>query len=307
MRRPTPSVCLAVSAFRSDEAVIALLRTASDERSRRLFHHVVVVDSLGSGRIPDVIEAEGWSWVTYLDSPTNLGSAGNLALRLATAAKLGSDYCFAINHDGELNHAVVERLVEFARTRPGLGAAYPLRYLSSRGGFDVTGTQRLPLPARIIRNAPVEPWLRVYWSSSNAALYSLEPVRRGLLPWGDLWMGWEDLEYGWQLDEAGFEQFMVCDARLSDNYEYNATSLLGTQVHVSEKPAWYAYYHPRNLILAARRSGRSPLTRMVVAGRVAQEFVVTTVLRRQKRLRYRLLLDGVVDGLRGRSGKGRLP
>lgn len=294
-----PRVCLAISSFRNDASVIRLLLQPA---VLELFEHVFVVDSLGMGEIERVLVEHGLeNRVTYHSSPENLGSAGNLALRLQLAADAGFDFAYALNHDGEVKEQAIRKLIEFAATRPRLGAAYPLRFLSHRGLYDLTGTSNAPRPLKGSPHPPREPEVPVSWSSSNGALYGLEPVRAGLRPWADLWMGWEDMGYGWLLKRNGYEQYIVTAAEVCDDYEYAKASIRGMQI--CEKPAWYAYYQARNLVLITRRNRRSPANYAIVAGRLAQEFVLTTLFRPNKRKRYGLLARGLRDGAIGCSGK----
>jgi GT2 family glycosyltransferase len=207
-------VGLAISAYRSDDSVERLLREAVP-LVPSTFDRILVVDSLGSGRIPELIARESWQSVQYVNSPVNLGSAGNLAERLERLVFDGCDFIYAVNHDGSVDAETVKRLLRFAEDRPRLGAAYPLRRYSGRGGkFDLTGTSMFPRPFFGSLRRPLEDSLRVYWSSSNGALYCAKPVREGLLPWRDFWMGWEDLAYGWLLEDHGYEQYVVSDAEV---------------------------------------------------------------------------------------------
>ncbi|MDQ3030790.1 MAG: glycosyltransferase [Myxococcota bacterium] len=300
-----PRVCLAISSFRNDEPVRRLVEAALADGSP--FERIFVVDSLGTGAIDGSVRARWGDRVSFLCAEENLGSAGNLAKRLELAAEAGFDYVYALNHDGAVDFANVRELLRFVGTRPRIGAAYPLRWLARRGRYDITGAQSLPLPLRSAEAVDSDTPLRVTWSSSNGALYSLAPVREGLLPWADLWMGWEDMGYGWLLDRNGWEQYIVPSARADDDYEYSTHRFLGRTLHLADKPAWYAYYQIRNLILITRRNERPRLDRAVVAMRLAQELTLTAAFRSQKALRYRLLASGLVDGLRNRSGKWRLP
>ncbi len=105
-------VALAISAFKSDSQVLNLL-TRAFAAEQPQFGAVIVVDSLGSGRIERAVEENGWA-VRYINSPTNLGSAGNLDLRLRTAAETGLKWCLAVNHDGEVTPAKAAKLVAHA-------------------------------------------------------------------------------------------------------------------------------------------------------------------------------------------------
>ncbi len=158
--------------------------------------------------------------------------------------------------------------------------------------FNLTGTRELPLPAMFVESPPQEALIDVFWSSSNGALYSTAPAKRGILPWSAMWMGWEDLEYGWRLSDHGYRQVIVRDAIYSDNYEYKQTWLAKT----IDKPSWRSYYSFRNLILAVRRSRNHPLFYTVVFYRILLELVMIVLVRDFKFTRLRNTCRGIWDG-----------
>lgn len=302
----TSRVAVVISSFRGDDSVLALLRAAAQVEAPP-WQRILVVDSLGSGKVARAIADEGWTWAEYRSHAVNLGSAGNLAARLTWAAREDFDYAYALNHDGRLEAATVRGLVQSAERRASttrVGAVYPLRRYVGRGHrYDLTGKTRLPIPFVGTAKRPTESF-RVYWSSSNGALYALEPARQGLLPWADFWMGWEDLAYGWLLDDQGYEQWVEASVDFDDDYE---TREVFEGLVVTEKPAWYAYYQMRNLLLASRRTRQSPLARMMIAARFGLEATLTLAVRRDKARRLRLLGRGIRDGLNDVSGKGPVP
>lgn len=300
-----PTVHLVISSFRHDAGVERVLRRVHDGPVS-VFDKCIVVDSQGTGAIPALIDERGWDDVIYRSAEENLGSAGNLAERLRLAARLGGDFAYAVNHDGDVDLNVVLALLAEAQRTPDVGAVYPLRYLPSREQYDLTGTRRLPLPFHGSVAVPASPVIDVHWSSSNGALYSMHPVRKGILPWADLWMGWEDMAYGWALEESGYRQLVVTGARTEDNYEYRAHAVGARALHVTDKPAWYTYYGARNLVLLLRRPWRPAALPAVVALRILVEAAVIMLLRPHKLLRYRLLGHGVLDGLRNRAGRRQL-
>jgi len=302
---PSPKVALAISAFRSDAAVASLL-AGLGRGDAYPFSHVLVVDSLGSGSLRDPPASIRTPYF-YENAAQNLGSAGNLARRLALAAEVGADYVYAVNHDGTVDAGVIRALVEVALEHPRLGAAYPLRFYEQRGTYNMTGRYATPGPARGVMEPPTEPTLEVSWASSNGALYALEPVRRGLTPWADLWMGWEDLGYGWVLQRSGYAQLVVTRALVVDNYEYRRVRILGRELTITDKPSWYTYYQIRNLILCTRRAERPVRDHAMVCARVLAELALTATFRDDKVARVRGLAEGLVDGLRGRPGKWRRP
>src|SRR5271170_3566370 len=184
-------VVLAISAFRSDEAVLAILGSLF-AAGRSPFGAVIIVDSLGSGRIEAVAKERGWP-VTYENAPVNLGSAGNLAQRLDLAASMEADWCYAINHDGYVDVKIVARAIALGEKLERAGAIYPLLCYSLRDHlYDAPRTDLRPFTQTMERRPSKGP-LPVAWGSSNMALYNLTSVRQGVRVWSDLWMGWEDL------------------------------------------------------------------------------------------------------------------
>jgi GT2 family glycosyltransferase len=291
-------IWLVISSFRNDEQVIGIIdqvhKSAPD-----LFEQILVVDSNGTGRMPELIHQRGWIDVEYRTYEKNLGSGGNLAERLRIAAAAGADYAYAVNHDGHVDPDVVRALLQAAAAITNLGAAYPLGYFISVGLYNLTGTRELPLPRKLVRSVRQGPLINVFWSSSNGALYSLEPARKGILPWEAMWMAWEDLEYGWRLFDKDYRQVIVRDAVFCDNNEY-AQSGLG---NITDKPPWRSYYQIRNLILAVRRSRRRPLFYAVVIYRILLESGLILLVRSDKRKRLRLFWSGIVDGIHGVEGQ----
>lgn len=301
-------VALAISGYRSDDSVLALLRSvfaAGDSP----FGTVIVVDSLGGGAISEAIAANGWP-VTYINADRNLGSAGNLALRLETAAATGARWCYAVNHDGLVEPDQVRKLVAYGQSRPRVGAVYPTLVFSS-GGNRVEKPRRSLTTVASFKSEPPRQeaaCVEVAWSSSNCALYSLDAIREGLSVWADLWMGWEDLAYGWLLGKKGWLQLQCLDVLVVDSYEFHPVRLFGRTRYVASKPNWYAYYQMRNLILIARRSGGEACTRSELLRRVVAGVGGRLLLPRPGRLAwFGNFLKGIAAGMKGVTGKGPVP
>src|SRR5689334_7284498 len=104
---------LVISSFRNDDAVLNLIEQAHHSASG-LFERILVVDSQGTGRVPQTIADRGWHDVEYLSFDENLGSGANLAERLKAAASAGADYAYAVNHDGEIDPDVISKLLAAA-------------------------------------------------------------------------------------------------------------------------------------------------------------------------------------------------
>ena len=297
-----PVVWLVISSYRNDQEILQTLEHVHLHQEK-LFGQILVVDSEGTGEVPRMVAHRGWRDVTYRSYDVNLGSGANLRERLRLAAEGGADYAYAINHDASLDFRVVTALVEAARSIQNLGAAYPLAYFSSAGRYNLTGTRELPLSRKLVASVNQGPLIDVFWSSSNGALYSTHPPKRGVLPWEEMWMGLEDLEYGWRLSDHGYRQVIVTDAVFQDNNEYVSTKL----GRVTSKPAWRTYYFSRNLILAIRRSRKRPLFFLVTAYRIVLEAGLILLARSTKIQRLRYLWLGTIDGIRGAAVRRQIP
>ncbi len=298
-------VCMVISSFRNDAEVLALVAQARELTD--LFERVIVVDSLGhDGMAERVRAAAGELPAEYVSAHRNLGAAGNLKERLQRAANTGATYAYALNHDAKLDASVARKLVEVANARPNAAATYPLRRLIARGNrYDVSGLSPWPWLSRSQRKLPTQRLLPAHWSSSNGALYRLDVVRAGHVPWEDLFHGFEDIEYGWRLEAAGYEQLMVSDAIVDDNYEFASHGPLRLPIYLVAKPPWLSYYFSRNLLMASRRS--STARTAVATARIAFEMCVTVAARKNKLERLTNLATGVVDAVRGRGGKWKYP
>ena len=299
------NIALAISSFKSDSQVLNLLSRAF-AADQPQFGAVIVVDSLGSGAIERAIEENGWR-VRYINSETNLGSAGNLDLRLRTAAEMGLEWCFAVNHDGEVTPAKVAELVAHAASGERIGAVYPQLIFERAGSRPDSPRTSFSTYGLIAKGSDHNGCLEVLWSSSNGALFRLDAIREGVTAWPQLWMGYEDLAIGWELHRRGWKQILCADVQVEDDYEFRPAHFLGRTVYLPTKPPWYTYYHVRNQLLIQRGTKGSALSRTSVATRFLVDIALILFARRQKATRLRLLFRGLADGLRGVSGKGPVP
>lgn len=294
-------VALAISAFRSDDDVIALLDTVF-AGGRSPFAAVIVVDSLSSGRIERTIAERGWD-VRFWNAPTNLGAAGNHAKRMELAAATDAEWCYCLNADGELRFDTIAALLDSARGQDRVGAVYPRRFRPNRGNsWEAPRTSFLPLPTRVRTDREPAGDRDVLWSSSNGALYHLAPARAGLFMPTQIWMGWEDLAYAWVLWRAGWRQILSERASITDPYEHRRVSVLGRELYIHDKPPWISYYTVRNLILVVRMAGFGVKGWLAVLLRYTQEMGIALVFKDRKLRRARMLTKGLIDGLRGRTG-----
>lgn len=293
-------VSVVISSYRGSAA--PLVRGLAERGIVDRFASVIVVDSGLSPDLKGLCDAAG----VMLDSEPsmNLGSAGNLARRLYRASETSARWAFAVNHDGRIDYDTVAALTKIGdrleENGEPVGAVFPRRRFPNRDNAYGAPARGVDLLWWRKGAEPTDGLTETCWSSSNAALYSLRPLRRGVLPWADFWMGWEDLAFGWALGDAGYRQFIANQVVLDDDYEYHTVRRGPIRLRLSNKPAWYEYYFARNLLFAASRTNR-PLA--AVAAKLATEVVLAATFRREPLHRLALLARGTLDGLKGRAGK----
>ena len=240
-------VGVAISCFKNDDAVIELVRKIISESWP--VEAIIIVDSLGGGKIQEHLDINKIKNAEYYNYDVNLGSAGNLKKRLLLSAKKDWDFVLALNHDALVTKLTLLELLKY-KDIPNLGAIYPLKYFPSKKFYDYSGTREVgPWRSFGEKSPSKDQLIPCIWSSSNGALYNLKPVREGIIPDENLWMGWEDYLYGLDLKSSGYQQFLVSNALCEDSYEFRVKRLGFTRVVLASKPSWYTYYNTRNLFL----------------------------------------------------------
>ena len=303
----TGSVAIAISAFRSDAAVISLLELIFADPHPEV-RSVIVVDSLGSGMVAEIAAVRQWQ-LQYENVNTNLGSAGNLARRMELAAETGAEWCLCLNHDANWETDRLSAMLSAAHSLPRVGAVYPMldhsprdpRWEDGRRNFRPSaGTRYSEIPTD-------EPATEVLWSSSNSALYSLTPLSEDIAIMSDLWMAYEDLAYGIALHQGGWIQLSCRSARLTQVFDYVPRRFLCRTLHIPDKPVWYPYYNVRNLILIWQQYGSEGVSLTTISWKLIQSSLRTLLLEDNKVKRLRLLYLGTRAGIRGETGKGPYP
>jgi GT2 family glycosyltransferase len=294
---------VAISNFENDDSVIELVSRILEEKWS--IEGIIVVDSFGKGKIPEHIAANSLANISYHNFDENLGSAGNLRERLVLAAQKEWDYVLALNHDAMVQKSTFEALISYAGME-NIGALYPLKYFPKKDFYDYSGMKEVgPWRSFGPKIPPKNQLLPYKWSSSNGALYSLEPSRLGILPNKDLWMGWEDYLYGLDLLKGGYKQFVVTDAVCEDNYEFEEKIFGGIKIQLSAKPSWYHYYRTRNLWLILCYHYPSPIRFLMIFSRTLLETIMIILgwEKTNKIESIKLQVIGLLHGIQNKKGK----
>jgi len=297
------SVVVAISAFRSDQAVVKLLEQIISDPHPDVVS-IVVVDSLGSGKLPGQFSSLNWP-VAYKNSDCNLGSAGNLFERISYAADARADWCFCLNHDANWEAARLEKMLKVARSNYNVGAVYPVLHYGNRERPWEAGRNRFVPSAskRFAEKPDRELAAEVMWSSSNGALYATAPYHQGVEVMKQLWMGYEDLAYGIALFQAGWLQLVCNDAVLSDIFDLLERKFLGKSFYIHDKPAWYSYYGMRNLLLIRAKYGAGGVGYPVIIKKFFHSALRIVLLENKKSEKLLELFRGFLHGFFKINGK----
>ena len=304
-----PRVAISISCFKSNNEARQLLTKIVSEGWE--CERILIVDSLGTEEFDKLISKFCLiDKVLYFNSEFNLGSAGNLNKRLIWANNLDMDFVLALNHDAIITHSVYNELISYTRRTEKIGALYPLRYLKQRGVYDLSGKNYFPRSVVGSTIRPNSDIIDVYWSSSNGALYSTKPIRdlNSIYPDKNLWMGWEDYLYGLQIHKMGYSQLIITKAETIDNYEYKNINIFSKNKIFSDKPIWYCYYDPRNLLLIAKNRLKSPILFIYILLRILLGIIIIPIkYKNNKKMALKYYLFGIRDGLLNIDGKWILP
>ena len=298
---------VAISNYKNDEQVFHLINRISKEEWD--VEGIIVIDSLGDAKFIKDLDEKVSGKIIYKNYDYNLGSAGNLSKRLLLAREQKWDFVLALNHDALVTKSTLEALKKHTDIE-SLGALYPSKYYTDKGFYDFSGTKEVG-PWRSFGPSikPDEDLISHIWSSSNGALYSLKPIREGIIPREELWMGWEDYLFGLDLRQAGYKQYLVCDATCDDNYEFQEKDFGIFKIKLAAKPQWYHYYRTRNLWLIAFHYHRSFIRIFFVFIRTFAEAVLIAFgwERTNKFNALKLQFQGLIHGLLNQKGKKEIP
>lgn len=236
--------------------------------------------------------------VTFLGLPRNLGYTGGNNVGLRRALALGCDAALLLNNDVVVPPDAIGRLVEALEADAGLGIVGALNVDPADGKTVVEAGVRMDLvwlDAHLVppRTHGVERVDKVMGSAMLVRSAVLREV--GLLD-ERYFLYWEDTDFCFRARARGHGVAVSYDARV----------LHGP--HGTSNPRVRAYFMNRNALLFL--SSHLPLHRRLLPQALLVARGVKDVLKHALGGAgievSRAIADGLVDGLTGRTGKGRL-
>lgn len=127
-----------------------------------------------------------------------------------------------------------------------------------------------------------------------AVLQRVGPMRE------DFFIDWVDVEWCFRARRLGYALRGVFDARMEHRVGGDIVRVLGREVALH--PPWRHYYQVRNLVLLFRAPGLPARVRWAMAIRQIQRLGAILLAVSPRRDYIRSWVQGLVDGLRGRTG-----
>lgn len=282
-------IVLAISSYQSNVEVLNILNKIKNSKNN-YFIKIIIVDSMPNEVIHDYLRDNALD-VDYIFSDFNLGSAGNLKVRLEHASKVtNAKWCLCLNHDAFYSEDFIDSFINCkAMNYQMVGAIFPTRVYDKNSNFEKIITNDSEL---------------CDWGSSNGCIYSLEAFKTVQVR-DDLWMGWEDYLYCFELKEEGYSNYLVDTVPFIDPYEYKNISFGPFELTINDKPAWYDYYSIRNFIYSMRVV-LFKKTHVKMLGKVIINSIVLSFFRDNTITRLKNFVLGFCDGLIGKMGKREL-
>lgn len=261
----------------------------------------IVVDNGSSDKSKEKI-ADDFPEVDILSSETNRGFGGGMNLGIKEAIKQRYDYIWLLNNDVEFpKKSVLKVLVKLLQEKPGIGMATPEIYESmnsKKKWFTQGEIDWKTATANHINSSPnssAEVVKNQYIPLCSALVDTDVFCDVGLLP-EQYFLYYEDLDFGVTLRDHSYDIVTCTSTKVVHDQGGTAGG------HFDQL---FSYYQPRNLILFARKFRE----------RLHTNFSRSVAQWTAEQIAYRIINDhsvspfvqGVYDGIRGQSGKGRYP
>lgn len=146
-----------------------------------------------------------------------------------------------------------------------------------------------------------ERWTTADYLISSGSLVPIAALEK-IGPLDDsLFIDYVDIEWGLRAKAAGFQSYGAFDVRMDHRIGEKALNLAGVRL-ATHKPV-RRYYYYRNALLLCRRSYVPVSWKIHELTRLGIKFWIFALFSANRAADVRMMLKGIADGLRGRSGK----
>ena len=295
-----PALQVMLTAIRGQVAAIAVLDNASGN----------------TDQIADLIqelctESDGNIELHRNTSNLGLGAAHNKGIQLARDGKFS--HVLLLDQDSVPMNGMVERLVDASLRKSAKTpvSAVGVTYLNADNGSESFFVRFGPLKFRRLYCADRDEdgCIEADFLISSGSLISLSTLDDVGLMDEQLFIDHVDTEWFLRARDKGYHAFGVCDAIMQHGLGDTTHQInlggqrLGRRRNVPQHKPFRYYYIFRNSILLYRRSYASGLWKWNDAQRLVMIAVMFGLFKAPRLENMRMMLKGLLDGLRGRAGK----
>lgn len=265
---------------------------------------IIVVDNGSTDMSLQTLRALKQPSLILLETHRNLGFSGGNNVGIQRALADDCQYVLLLNNDAVIHASAIRILVNSFATNPRLGVAQGKIYKFSQPdciwnlGSTVAfgGAWMRAIGARQIDRGQFTQNLRIGYASGCMLFTSRTLLEKVGLLEDEFFFQCEDSDLGIRAWSNGFE--VVCLPAAQAWHKVGGSA--GRSLHL--------YYTSRNRLLLIKRHSRSFMRLLNIAVHLGVSFAkLVYVAVRERNLRdASAIVFGIVDGLRGRFGQGRL-
>ncbi len=222
---------------------------------------------------------------------------------IAAEAEPGLEFCAIFDQDSAPSERMIEALEQhhdqLSRRGP-VAQIGPYFFEHNRGIFLPFIEFRFGIPRRK-RDPGNGTWTTADYLISSGSLLSLAALKKIGNMDESLFIDYVDIEWGLRAQAAGFQSYGAFDVRMEHRIGEEALDVAGFRLAVHKPLRRYYYY--RNAVLLCRRPYISLAWKVSEMTRLGIKFVIFSTMSKRRREDFVMMMRGIRDGLRGKTGK----
>lgn len=258
--------------------------------------YVVVVDNGSESHTREVFHRVTSSKVEIIINSQNVGLASALNQGVRQVAALGFSWVLTLDQDTLVDHDLVDRLREI----------YDLYSMPDKVGL-IACNARSPISGRLYTQyrQGQETFVEVKTPMTSGSLHSVVVYER-IGPFrDDFFIEGIDLEYCLRLRKYGYKVLFSCRPLMTHAAgKGEEHRFFQRVVLVPNHPPWRYYYQLRNLLFIVREYfWQEPSWVLMALINLAKTVVRILLYERDRRARFRAILQGIRDGISSTGGR----
>ncbi|MDR0529400.1 MAG: glycosyltransferase family 2 protein [Zoogloeaceae bacterium] len=257
---------------------------------------IIVVNN---GNEPRFVPEEAGIHFLSLGENRGIAKAQNEGIELAE--QLNASHVLLMDQDSIADDGMVVCLLAALKDKPDAACVGP-RYMDDQHGLDITPFVRLSgILSKRIHSSPDDPVVEVDQLIASGSLIPMDIFQRVGKMREDLFIDYVDIEWCFRARNLGYRCYGVHDAVMRHSLGNRAIVLLGL-VFTIHGPIRY-YYRYRNAILLFREKWIRSSWKVACFIYISTKVLVGALLVKERFQNLKMIFRGVVDGLKGASGK----